>query len=54
MQGKSVTDNQVFTGTDNASGERVKYRLKRYELSQARTVRFCKPRQVMGVTDSVT
>ena len=33
-----LTGNQVFTGADNASGERVKYRLKRYVLSPTRTV----------------
>ena len=32
------TGNQIFTGTDNVSGERVKHRLKRCELSPARTV----------------
>ena len=32
------TGNQVFTATDNVSGERVKHRLKRCELFPARTV----------------
>ena len=33
-----LAGNQVFTGTDNVSGERVKHRLKRCVLSPARTV----------------
>ena len=32
------TGNQVLTGTDNVSGEKVKHRLKRCVLSPARTV----------------